>query len=92
MRNEEQYEMSNAKLSGSGRAGQASGEAEDVVGASRRVRGLDEATNMLRNNYYNQTINYMNNIFGDTASEYFKSPTWKGPKSPSKIETSYDDN
>ena len=92
MKNEEQYDMSTAKLDGSTRANKASDDAERIVGANRRVRGLDEATNMLRNNYYNQTINYMNNIFGDTSSQYFKSPTWKGPKSPSKIKTSYDDD
>ena len=88
--NENQYERSRAKLTGAGQAAKYSAQAEDLVGSKDRVAGLDKQTDSL-STYYRELAQKQNVMaFGDYFSPYYKSPKFKAPAAPAKIEVNYE--
>ena len=87
--NENQYERSRSKLTGTGQAAKYSAMAEDLVGSEDRVKGLDRQTDTV-SNYYRDLGKKQNVMaFGDYLSPYFRAPRFVGPEAPSKIEVNY---
>ena len=87
--NENQYERSRAKLTGTGQAAKYSAQAEDLIGTKDRVKGLDDQTDGL-STYYRELAQKQNVMaFGDYMSPYYKAPKFKAPAAPAKIEVNY---
>ena len=87
--NENQYERSKSKVSAPQIAARASAMAEEQVGGSDRVKGLNDAVNYGIDYWRNVSQKAQLGLFGDIWN--MKSPTWNSPAAPNKIEPDYDD-
>lgn len=88
--NENAYERSRAKLTGTGQAAKYSALAEDMVGSEDTVAGLDTATDEL-STYYRELADKQSVMaFGDYKSKYYTAPKWNAPAAPANIEVNYE--
>ena len=88
--NENQYERSRMKVTGAGVAQEAIDQAEENVGATNRIAGLDRGTDEMSNYYRNLSKKYNIRLFGDIFDPSFNVNPFVPPKPPSKIEVNYD--
>ena len=86
--NEANYAKSQALMSGAARADQASTQAEDLVGATDRVKALDKTSDAGIQNAYDMADRSTLGVFGDIWN--MTAPEWSSVGSLDKIETTYD--
>ena len=86
--NENDYERSRSKVTGTSAAATAAAVGETLTGMSDRIKGFDYATNLNSDYYGALADNTRLGLFGDLYS--YKPPTWVSPGEKSKVKTDFD--
>ena len=89
--NENQYERSRSKMTGTSKAAEGIKFAEDRIKAASRVEGLDRATDRMGEFYRSKRGKYDTLMFGDYQNPNYAPPRFVAPEDPEKIEVNYGD-